>query len=84
MENDKIISKFLSKYSQYNLNDYLIECRESNRYDGDWEIVVWERFYEGDPLEYVGRWWCKQTNDMNNNVCFEKEEIVREIWCRLK
>ena len=79
MENEKIISKFLNKYPQYNLSDYFIECRGFNRYGGDWEIFVWRKSGDIDKYEYVGRWWCKQTSVINNDVYFEKEEKVQVL-----
>lgn len=73
------IREFLIQYPQYNdTTQYIIESRETARYGGDYEILVWEKFDEGEPTEYVGCWWCKfWNNEAETTYQFEEEKFVR-------
>lgn len=77
------IEEFLKQHPEFNLDDYIIESRESYRYGGDYEILVWEKYDEGDRHKYVGCWWCKLwNNEQETTYVFEREEEVHILSMR--
>jgi hypothetical protein len=77
------IEEFLKQYPEFNLADYIVESRATTRYGGDYEILVWEKFDEGDNHEYVGCWWCQLwNNEAETTYVFEKEEEVHVLSMR--
>lgn len=80
------IIEFLTQYPQYNdTAQYIVESRSTTRYGGDYEILVWEKFDEGDGdgHEYVGCWWCQfWNNEQETTYVFEKEEEVHVLSMR--
>lgn len=74
------IIEFLKQYPKFNLNDYTIESRVSERYGGDWEIYVWEKSGNIDKYDYIGCWWCKLwNNEAETTYVFEREEDVHVL-----
>ena len=54
------IIEFLNQYPTYaDETVYIVESRATIRYGGDYEILVWEKFDEGEAQDYVGCWWCQ-------------------------
>ena len=73
------IIEFLEQNPQYNdTAQYIVESRATSRYGGDYEILVWEKFDEGESTEYVGCWWCQLwNNEAETTYIFEKEKEVK-------
>lgn len=80
------IIEFLKQYPKYaDETVYIVESRESERFGGDYEIYVWEKFDEGEPQEYVGCWWCKLWNNEQETIYeFEKEVEVNAMEMRVE
>lgn len=78
---------FLRQFPQYSDDRrYNISVRETTRYNGDFEVNVFELLSERDCIEYnrcqehIGSWWCKLwNNEQETTYVFEREKEVHHM-----
>jgi hypothetical protein len=72
------IREFLIQYPEFNNDNFRVKSIESNRYNGDYTINVFDYDYEDGEWVFLKSYWCKfWNNEAETTYQFEEEKFVR-------
>ena len=72
------IREFLIQYPEFNNDNFRVKSIESNRYNGDYTINVFDYDYEDGEWVFLKSYWCKLwNNEVETTYQFEEEKFVR-------
>ena len=77
-----VIKEFFKQYPEYDNANYYVKSVISERYGGDYEIIVYE-INPANPVcekEYKGTYWCKLwNNEVETTYQFELEQEINTM-----
>jgi hypothetical protein len=72
------IREFLIQYPEFNNDNFRVKSIESNRYNGDYTINVFDYDYEDGEWVFLKSYWCKfWNNEAETTYQFEEERFIR-------